>query len=98
MKQSVLVSRIQQSLNFSAFEDLMIVEHGSEGLPMAEHFNDVDPFTAYTFSVIANRKEFGKTVRGLPGPSSPVVRLLDYCYGKHIFQFLRISPDISGYL
>ncbi|ELU03808.1 hypothetical protein CAPTEDRAFT_199255, partial [Capitella teleta] len=73
---------VSQSINNSAWSELIIVTVSD---PDQQDFHfllaNANPYTYYSFRIIANRREYGKPEEGLPGPASNPLRPLELCIG-----------------
>ena len=54
---------------------------------------NADPYTFYSFRIVANRVEYDKPVDGLPSDPSPSFRPLELCIG----QCNPTSVELSQY-
>jgi hypothetical protein len=85
---------VQQSVNNSVWLELIIMTV-SDPAQEEYHFElaNANPYTYYSFRIVANRIAYGKPVVGLPSPSSPRFRPLELCIGE---ASIALTPDRCG--
>ena len=76
--------RVEQCLNGSAWAELFIFGvMDANQMEYEFRLANSDPYTYYSFRIVANRVEYDKPVEGLPGPASDPIRPLELCIGMH---------------
>ena len=85
-----LLHRVQEMQNSSEWLSLFPDLRSNGGVSYTYPLNDLDPYTNFTYRVIANREDNQKQVVGRPSPPSETVK--PDCIGQYTISRITKKP------